>query len=172
MRPFQVWLGPLFFIKTPLETAQLLSKLFPFGLFLSIRSSQRRRSVKKKELLEISQNSQENNCARASFLVKLQALNFAKSLKACFYRTPPDGCFCCIFYFLFHKGKDTSAISQPSVQHLVYVFPIFFRFYKCFINFHLSKNILITTSFLLKYVFLYSFTPMTQGSCRFLFKAK
>ena len=26
----------------------------------------------------------------------------------------------CILYFLFHKGKDTSAIPQPSVQHLVY----------------------------------------------------
>ena len=26
-----------------------------------------------------------------------------------------------IFYFLFHKGKDTFAVPQPSVQHLVYV---------------------------------------------------
>ena len=30
-----------------------------------------------------------------------------------------------LFHFLFHKGKDTSAIPQPSAQHLVYVFPIF-----------------------------------------------
>ena len=31
-----------------------------------------------------------------------------------------------ILHFLFHKGKNTSRIPQPSVQHLVYVFPIFF----------------------------------------------
>ena len=50
-------------------------------------------------------------------------------------------------YFLFHKGKDTSAISQQSVQHLVYIFPIFFRFHKCFNNFHLSKSILVNNFF-------------------------
>ena len=32
----------------------------------------------KKMFLEISQNSQENNCARVSFLIKLQACNFIK----------------------------------------------------------------------------------------------
>ena len=32
-------------------------------------------------------------------------------------------------YFLFHKSKDTSTIPQPSVQHLVCIFPIFFRFH-------------------------------------------
>ena len=30
--------------------------------------------------------------------------------------------------FISSKGKDTSAIPPPSIQHLVYVFPIFFRF--------------------------------------------
>ena len=59
----------------------------------------------------------------------------------------PSGLSFCILYFIFHKGKDTSAIPQPSVQHLMYVFPIFFRFYKCFNNFHLSKNILINKFF-------------------------
>ena len=54
-----------------------------------------------------------------------------------------SGLYLCILYFLFHKGKDTSAIPQPSVQHLVYVFPIFFRFDKCFNNFHLSKKIFL-----------------------------
>ena len=54
--------------------------------------------------LEISQNSQENTCARVSFLIKLQARNFIKkeilarvfSCEFCeiskntfFYRTPP-----------------------------------------------------------------------------------
>ena len=59
----------------------------------------------------------------------------------------PSGLSLCILYFLFHKSKDTSAIPQPSVQHLVCVFHIFFRFHKCFNNFHLSKNILINNFF-------------------------
>ena len=53
----------------------------------------------------------------------------------------------CILYFFHHKGKDTSGIPQPSVQHLVYVFLIFFRFHKCFNNFHLSKNKFINKFF-------------------------
>ena len=170
MRPFQVWLGPLFFIKTPLETAQLLSKLFPFGLFLSIRSSQRRRSVKKGAVRNFAKFTGKQLC-QSLFFNKVAGLEFCKISKSMFLQNTSRRLLL-LYLFLFHKGKDTSAISQPSVQHLVYVFPIFFRFYKCFINFHLSKNILITTSFLLKYVFLYSFTPMTQGSCRFFFKAK
>ena len=47
------------------------------------------------------------------------------------------------FFFLFHKSKDTSAIPQPSVQHLPYVFPHFLSFS----NFHLSKNTLINKFF-------------------------
>ena len=46
-----------------------------------------------------------------------------------------------------HKGKDTSAVPRPSVQHLLYVFLIFFRFHNWFNNFHLSKNILINKFF-------------------------
>ena len=42
-----------------------------------------------------------------------------------------------ILYFLFHKGKNTSAIHQLSVKQLVHVFPMFFRFHKCFNSFHL-----------------------------------
>ena len=53
----------------------------------------------------------------------------------------------CILYFLFDKGTDTSAIPLPSDQHLVYVYPIFFGFHKCFNNFYLSKNILINNIF-------------------------
>ena len=45
----------------------------------------------------------------------------------------------CILYSLFHEGKDTSAIPQLSVHHLVFVFPILFCFHKGFNNFHLSK---------------------------------
>ena len=60
--------------------------------------------------LEISQNSQENTCARDSFLIQLQArsatflkksfrdrcfpVNFSKFLRTLFYRAPPDDCFC------------------------------------------------------------------------------
>ena len=58
------------------------------------------------------------------------------------YSTAPQAfsfwSFLGVLYFLFHKGKDTCAIPQPSVQNLVYVFPIFFRFHKCFNNFHLT----------------------------------
>ena len=73
----------------------------------------------------------------------------------------PSGLSLCILYFIFHKGKNTSAIPQPSFQHLIYVFPIFFRFHKCFNNFHLRKNILINIFFSLKHVFLHSITSMT-----------
>ena len=78
------------------------------------------------------------------------------------------------FIYFFHKGKDTSGILQPSVQHLVYVFPIFFRFHKYFNNLHLSKNIFINkiNKFFHWKVFLYSFTSMTQESCQFLFEVK
>ena len=45
-----------------------------------------RRCSVKKMFLKISQNSQENTCARVSFLVKLQEiLNFAKFLRAPFF---------------------------------------------------------------------------------------
>ena len=62
----------------------------------------------KKAFLEISQNSQENTCARVSFLIKMQAYNFIKkeTLAQAFscesskfkkhlflYNTPRD-CFC------------------------------------------------------------------------------
>ena len=54
----------------------------------------------------------------------------------------------CILYVLFHKGKDTSAVPQPSVQHLVYEhFVHLVCSHKCFNNFRLSKNILINKFF-------------------------
>ena len=40
----------------------------------------------------------------------------------------PSSLSLCIFYFSFHKDNDTSAIPQPNIQDLVYVFPIFFVF--------------------------------------------
>ena len=73
--------------------------------------------------LKILQNSQENNCARFSLLMKLLVsgllvsglrpatllkerisnwcfpVNFVKLLRTAFYRTPPDGCFW-FFYWI------------------------------------------------------------------------
>ena len=64
----------------------------------------------KKVFLEISQNPQENTCARVSFLIKKLPqpailfkkklwhrcfpVNFAEFLRTFFYRTPPGDCFC------------------------------------------------------------------------------
>ena len=64
-----------------------------FSIFISISiffykttEAVAQRCSVKKVFLEISQNSQENTCARISFLIKVQAsgLNFAKFLKALF----------------------------------------------------------------------------------------
>ena len=50
----------------------------------------------KKVFLKISQNLQENTCARVSFLIKLQAfpINFVKFLRTPFLTEHPGGCFC------------------------------------------------------------------------------
>ena len=55
----------------------------------------------KKVFLEISQNSQENTCARVSFLKKLRSAtllkkNFVKLLRIPFYINTCGGCFCVI----------------------------------------------------------------------------
>ena len=62
------------------------------------RCSHRRCSVKK-VFLEISQNSQENTCARVSFLIKLQA----------FLQNKSGGCFC-----LRWKSMKINISSQQS----------------------------------------------------------
>ena len=60
----------------------------------------------------------------------------------------PSDLSLCILYVLFHKGKDTSVVSQPSVQHLLYEHLVHLVCsHKCFNNFHLSKNILINKFF-------------------------
>ena len=60
--------------------------------------------------------------------------------------------------FISFYEKDASRIPQPSVQHLVYVFPIFFRFHKHISTFHLSKNIFVNKFFHWN-VFLYNLPP-------------
>ena len=73
---------------------------------MRISRSSHRSFFVKKIFLEILQNSQENNCARVSFLLKLQASgtdvfqrilqNFLEHL---FYRTSPGDCFYISSYF-------------------------------------------------------------------------
>ena len=79
-----------------------------------------------------------------SLIVHKNAIkNCSTALQAFSFRS----LYLCTLHFLFHKVKVTSGITQPSVQHLVYVFPIFCRFHKCFNNLHLSKNIFISKFF-------------------------
>ena len=92
----------------------------------------------------------ESNEEKCTFKIWLGPLSFIKILvktAQLLSRHFLSGLSVFILYFFFHKGKDTSAIPQPSVQNPVYVFPIFFRFQKCFNNFHSSKNILINKFF-------------------------
>ena len=67
-------------------------------LFSILQKQSYRRCSVKKVFLEISQNSQENTCARVSFLIKLQAWDSGTGiflwilqnfLEHLFYRTPP-----------------------------------------------------------------------------------
>ena len=84
------------------------------------RSSHRRCSVEKGVLVELSQNSQENTCARVSSLKKLQAWglyykkdtgtvvflwilqNFKEHL---FYRTSPNDCFWYLHNKQLHQAR-------------------------------------------------------------------
>ena len=71
------------------------------------KSSHHRCSMKK-DILRFSQNSQENNCARVSFLLKFFNkirlwhrcfhMNFVKFLRTPFHRIPLDDCFCMLTY--------------------------------------------------------------------------
>ena len=63
-----------------LELLSWFSKIYtisPCSVLLIAEAVVRMCSVEK-VFLEISQNSQENNCARVSFLIKLQALDYEK----------------------------------------------------------------------------------------------
>ena len=76
------------------------------------RRSHQRCSVKKKVLLEISQNSQENTCARVSFLIKLQALGLQLYLKETLAQMVVSCEFCKISKNNFsseHLGMTASA---------------------------------------------------------------
>ena len=62
-------------------------------------TSRHRRCSVKRLLLEMSQNSQENTCARVCILIKLQAssrfpVNFATFLRTPVLQNTSGGCFC------------------------------------------------------------------------------
>ena len=68
----------IIFVSLLLQCRKNIAKTFKKCFRAFFRSSHRRCSIRK-GVLEISQNSQENTCARVSFLIKLQASgNFAK----------------------------------------------------------------------------------------------
>ena len=85
-------------------------------MLFSLSSSEAvaQRCFVKKVFLEISQNSQENTCARVSFLIKLQAVacNFIKKetlaqLFSCEFceisKITSSGSFCKLKYVRFHS---------------------------------------------------------------------
>ena len=65
----------------------ILSLRLQTVIIIGIEAVAQRCSVKKM-FLEIWQNSQENICARVSFLIKLQALVLETSKNTFLYRTP------------------------------------------------------------------------------------
>ena len=89
----------------------------------------------KKVFLEISQNSQENTCARVSFLIKHLCLgpatllkkrlwhrcffvNFVKFLRIAFYRTPLDDCFYFYEYQFIKKFWYLLTRFSPNIPKL------------------------------------------------------
>ena len=98
-----------------------------------IRSSHQRCSVRKKVFLEILQNSQENTCARGSFLITLQAwsCNFISGTgvllwilrnfkQHIFYRTPPGDCFCLIENVLHSPENETAMLNFFGLQSVLF----------------------------------------------------
>ena len=84
-----------------------LSKIRNKNKFITCAEAVAQMGSVKNVFLKFLQNSQENTCARASFLIKLPvckfikneilaqvfSLNFANFLEHPFYRTLPDDCF-------------------------------------------------------------------------------
>ena len=109
----------LHFCKTGAETTSNASFQFHWGKFSWIKilikflEPTTRGVLQKRMFLEILQNSQENTCARVSFLIKLQACNFIKN------DTPAKvlSCeFCEIsknIFFTEHLWATASEFSSP-----------------------------------------------------------
>ena len=112
-----------------------------FSLSLSLSFSLSLCILYFKVFLKILQNSQENTCARVSFLIKLQA-------KAC--NLIKKGLQQRYFLVNFKKFLRTPFLQNTSwrnVHHFVYVLLIFFRFHKCFNIFHLRKDFITNRFF-------------------------
>ena len=76
----------------------------------------------KKEFLKLSQNSQENTCARVSFLTKVFSgtenfsVNFATFLKTNFFhRTPPVAAF--VNFYLVPSSATCDVVSFESLTN-------------------------------------------------------
>ena len=103
---------------------------------------------------ELSSESNEEKCtAFKEWLDPLLFITILLKTAQLLSKHFPSDLSLCILYFLFHKDKDTPAVPQPSIQHLVHLVCS----HKCFDNFCLSKNILINKIFHSN-IFLYLFT--------------
>ena len=75
------------FTKIPFNTALVTATVY---LRIDSPEAATRGVLCKMVFLEISQNSQENTCARVSFLIK----SFVKFLRTPFLQNTSSGCFC------------------------------------------------------------------------------
>ena len=114
--------------KTYFVLSNLVVSTFQLSLILNARVSMKGRLLRsghqscsvKKMFLEISQNSQENTCARDSFLKKLQDYcNFIKKEALAYfeehlsYRTPPGDCFW-LPHLRYFTGNKRNIYSTPA----------------------------------------------------------
>ena len=121
------------------------AKFFPYREVVS------RRCSFQKVFLKISQNSQENKCARVSFLIIVLAasifikkrlwhrcfpVNFADFLRTPFYRTPlvATSQYCIFFLYCISVAPDSI-----SVIALKFSLRIFFPFYSCHITSQINE---------------------------------
>ena len=74
---------------------------------------------------ELVSESNEEKCMAFQWLSPLLFIKILLKTAQLLSKHFPSGLSLSILYFLFHKGKDTSGIPQPSVRHLIYVFAIF-----------------------------------------------
>ena len=102
----------------------------------------------KKMFLEVSQNLQENTCARVSTLLKKKTwhrcfpVNFAKFLRTSFLQNTSGGCFCCYFLFTYF---------MYSLLFAVFIYVLFTnRYYNCTSKVRQMNNMLQCTKLMWK----------------------
>ena len=109
--------------------------MWSLRLWGSAKSSHRRCSIKK-VFLKISENSQENTCVRASFLINLQAetCNFIK-------KETLTQVFSCEFSEIFKNNFFAEQLrATDSVQHKVYDFQVWNMEGRKILKFHVAMN--------------------------------